>query len=160
MGLRETLNRRPLLSAGVVALVIVAAILIIYLESGRRSRVDPTAQAYFTVDDGKTLFAADGAQMAPFDHDAAEAVRAHVYLVNGEQKVGYLEKYTAQALARMQQAIREHHPALAQPMPGDTLVKRPRDAGWVPDTMDRADAIMAPPPSADGRGAREIWPGS
>lgn len=96
-------------------------------------------KAYYTTDDGKTLFVDDAEQLPPFDHDGKPAVRAMVYSCDGGKTrfVGYLQKLPEDAL---REEIRKTIAAGGDPKSIDDddiarksgwLAKRPGDAKWV-----------------------------
>ena len=74
MEIRRTLNEKPRLVIAIAALVLcfVAVDLEALLAS---TSIQPRDKAFFTIDDGKTWFAADVTCVPPFDHDGSEAYR-------------------------------------------------------------------------------------
>lgn len=96
MGLRDNINKNPAIGFAIAALGLVLAVaLIIWTLSGSSDPVAPN-QEYYTVDDGQTWFAAPKNSYAPFEHEGKTAVRAAVFECDGEQFVGYLERYKAE----------------------------------------------------------------
>src|SRR5580700_9286717 len=95
MGVRESMNKKPVLTSSItVAVVALAIVWLIYWH--RLGQPPPMLhQLYYTDDDGKTLFADDMANLAPFAHDGKEAVLAHVFQIGTNPPfAAYLEKYT------------------------------------------------------------------
>lgn len=140
MGLRETLNERPGLVAGAAAGILLLAVLLIGLQMFRTpdlTRQGTGNQHFYTTDDGASLFADDALKIPPFDHQGGQAVRAKVFTCDGGKTrfVGYLERYTTEALALLRPA------SPASPPPEDAVraalesgleAKRPGNPRWVP----------------------------
>ena len=103
MGIRETLEKKQSLSIGVAILVIVGAGVAIVLQA-RDFGSGNAGDAYFTTDDGQTFFVDDGRKIPPFDEGGKPAVKAHVFECGGKRVVGYLSRYTPEAIAAMQEA--------------------------------------------------------
>jgi len=96
IGAREWMNNHPKVAIGIGAGVVVLAISLIVgqvLASRHRYPSGPPTD-YFTVDDGKTYFAAGEDNIPPFDYGGQQAVRAHVFQCSGKTFVGYLERFT------------------------------------------------------------------
>jgi hypothetical protein len=165
MGLRQALNDNSQASTIAVGAVVLLAVgFMAYQIWGGTTKPPPVAAAYFTVDDGATYFPGDPGQLAPFQHEGKEAVRAYVFDCGGKRSVGYLERYTPAA-----------HKVLSTPVqskggpPGNLgqiieagrngrELKRPGDAKWV-SSADAAQAkriidVRCP----DGRPATELRP--
>ena len=99
------------------------------------------AQAYYTTDDGKTWFAADASNKAPFQHDGKQALRAHVFQCADKPPfVGYLSKYSSIA--------------------GEDMVKKAGETRWFPHSTPNAAGIMTIKcgEGADAKPATEIFP--
>jgi hypothetical protein len=98
VGIREKINDNPAITSGVVAVVIILAIILIVWNS-MGGGPGGSGKAFFTIDDGKTWFADDAAKIPPFMHDGKEAVRVFVFTCDeGKTKwAGYLQKYTPEA---------------------------------------------------------------
>jgi hypothetical protein len=129
MGIREKLNENPAIAVviAVVALSVCAFAAYHFLGGPSIPKVDPavvqaSAPAYFTTDDGATTFVDSGSNVAPFDHNGQQAVKAYVYMFNGRQVVAYLEKYSAGA---------------GSPL----MVKKRGNSAWVVDSDPAAQAI-------------------
>jgi hypothetical protein len=128
MGLREWLNKNQAVATIVVVVLVLAAVALAgyqYL-SNRRGISTTLPDAYFTVDDGKTYFAASTANIPPFDHEGKQAVRAYVFDCGGKRFVGYLERYKPEA----RQAKLDKKATPATQIYGREL-KRPGDSTWV-----------------------------
>lgn len=139
MGLRETLNEKPGLVAGAAAGILLVAVLLIGLQMFRTP--DPMRQGtgnqqFYTTDDGATLFADDATKIPPFDHQGAQAVRAKVFTCDGGKTrfIGYLERYTAEALVilRPPPGAEPQGDAAFMAMESGLEAKRPGDPRWVP----------------------------
>jgi hypothetical protein len=107
MGVRDAMRQRPRVAAAAAGgvLVLAVAAIVVQLYAGR-PRYTSGIPAFFSADDGKTWFAADGTLIPPFPHEGGQAVRAHVYSCGGRAFVAYLERYTPDARAAMEGARR------------------------------------------------------
>ena len=129
VGLRDQLNQKPLIAAGIVVAMILSLVVIFfsYLHAGRPSALSGV-QFYYTTDNGKTWFAEASEKVPPFDHDGAQAVRCYVFkTASSGPFAGYLETYT--------QAVHDYLTGVVKsPIPLDatsgTLVRRPGDRIW------------------------------
>jgi hypothetical protein len=76
MGLREALEKRKGVSIGVSAILVLAAIAIIFNEtrSNQMTRID---RAFYSDDDGQTYFVDEVDKLVPFDHNGKQAYRAY-----------------------------------------------------------------------------------
>jgi hypothetical protein len=141
MGIREKLNKYPILGYSVIPIAAVAIVMAIrssrsYLPSGINA-------SYFSADDGKTFFSDDVKKIPPFDYHGSQAVRAHVFRgADGKLFVGYLEKIDPEAAAaiRKVQDRKPGDPPLDPSLLGIVMAgheyKRPGDTKWV-NGMDR-----------------------
>ena len=100
MSIREKLQKNPSLVAGIAGVVIIAAVVSIVMQA--RSSSGGGSKAYFTVDDGQTYFTDSKFMVAPYDKGGKQAVRAHVFMCGGKPVVGYLSKYSDEALKVME----------------------------------------------------------
>ena len=93
MSIRETLNRKPAVVTGITIGIVVIALVAIFLQS-RPKTVPRVSKAYYTTDDGATVFEDDIEKITPFPHDGASAVQAHMFSCDGGRTkfVGFLEK--------------------------------------------------------------------
>ena len=101
------MNAREKINASSSILILAAAIAILLaifytahvLRSARLGSAHSGGKAFFTIDDGATLFQDDAGKVPPFQHDGHEAVRAMVFTCDGGQHhwVQYLEKYSGEA---------------------------------------------------------------
>jgi hypothetical protein len=146
MSMKETLNKKPALAAGISAGLIVVAALILYLTLRTGRHTAPT-KAFYTLDDGQTLFTDVIDRATPFTVDGKEAVRAYVYTCDAgkTQFVAYLEKGTQpapkveeaerpkpaanEAEARQAAALAAQKRAAAV-IPFTAVLKRPGDKEW------------------------------
>lgn len=100
MGIRETLTKNQPLVMALAGVAIIGAIASIVWQT-RGSAAG--GQAFFTTDDGQTYFTDSKLKVAPFDKDGKKAVRAHVFLCNGKRVVGYVSRYTDEALKTLEE---------------------------------------------------------
>ena len=170
MGIRETLNQNPAITTGVTAAVIVVALIIIgwqLLGGGNRPRI-PT-QAYYTVDDGETCFAADINLIPPFEHNGKEAVRVYLYTCGSRKEAFpvYLERYTPQAKAELERLNADPENAdigrIEELRMNGVQVKKARDPDgrWVPQAdYNRSQEIMNPvcPEGSSGKTLEAVYP--
>ena len=159
MAMRDVLNQHKVaVSAGAAVVVIGAVALTAYSlmgDGGPRQRT----QEYFTVDDGRTLFADSVDRLPPFDHHGKPAVRARVFTTDGgrTQFVAYLERYTPTAIKLLTDANAARaagRPAKidrnsAEIMLRGTEVKKPGEANWIDpkDMRNRARVTNVPTPA-------------
>ena len=138
MGVREWVKRRQSLAAVGAVVMIAGAAVAIFVQAR-----DPDAgsgMAFFTTDDGKTLFTDRITRLAPFDKDGKPACRAHVFECDGKRFVGYLQKYTPQGtteMEKLQQTMGARSVNAAAPFGIDerqTLYKKPGGKEWKPAT--------------------------
>ena len=128
-----------------IALLVAAVGAVVYQARDLVPQRQAGPQAYYTTDDGKTLFGHDPSALAPFDHGGKPAVLAHVYRCDGQQFVAYLERYTPEAIkaAGQLKAASNVEPGPNAPRvdpraiqlattPAGREVKRPGDPAWVP----------------------------
>ena len=115
------------------------------------------SKAFFTTDDGATLFAEDISRISPFDHDGREAVRAFVFTCDGgkHQWVQCLQKFEADAKRQLE----GYNPQKGGRLPSrvSTLVKRPGASGWNSAADPRSTDIVEPH-CPEGMGAGRIEP--
>jgi hypothetical protein len=142
MSLRETLNKNPMVFAGIVVVAIVICGWFGWSQMSGGSGVKVPNSAFFTVDEGKTLFADERGKLTPFDKDGKPAVRAYVFKCpDGTQTVAYLERYTekGKAVVERYRAEQKANPGKPPASIGEmsalgrfaTEVKRPGDKDWV-----------------------------
>lgn len=143
MGIRETLNKNPMITTGATIAVIVLAIGFIVWEvlPPRPPRI-PT-KAYFSDDDGATYFVDDIMLYPPFDHNGKEAVRCFVFHCSGKGDfVGYLQKYTKDMATKANAARAASNMDELGNLDLDSAqeVKKPGDAKWIRVESHQAEA--------------------
>jgi hypothetical protein len=104
VGLRETMNKNPAMAAIIVAALIVIALGLLYWNFSGGPAIAALGNAYFTIDDGKTWFAADEGTLPPFQKDGKNAYRCFVFTCDdGATKFAlFLQRYTSDAKARIE----------------------------------------------------------
>lgn len=129
MGLREWFNQHPTTTAWIVGGCVVLSLgaVAMQLLGGRRAIQVQVPDTYFSVDDGKTFFAANGANVPPFNYEGKTAVRANVYACGSQKFVAYLDRYTPDAQKILQ--ANKQIPAWVEDRGRE--VKRPGDPKWV-----------------------------
>jgi hypothetical protein len=89
------MTRNPRLWAAGAGIVTVVALSVLVFQLVRDSRgaQPPSTKAFYTIDDGKTLFVDDVSKTAPFDHEGKPAYRAHVWRCpDGSTMVSHLSR--------------------------------------------------------------------
>lgn len=167
MSLRETVNKNPkqtAIFAGVAILLCVG--LLAWQSMGGGTGSAGPLQAYYTVDDGKSWFAADATQSSPFTHEGKPAYRVHVFKCgpNGTPFAGYLERLT-DAARKQAEALKAKHasdpfsPELEGVVATGAEVKKPGDAKWVRANAKGAAALRTPAcPSGQSGAVVEVSP--
>ena len=137
MNLRPMSNPKPWLLAALGALLL-AGLAVAFLPAGGAGRA-AGAKAFYTVDDGKTWFAADAGKIAPFEQDGRQAVRTYVYrCADGTEFVNHLEQFKPEAKRALEAArpgadgqSRPNKAAVQAAYTGGRQVKRPGETKWV-----------------------------
>jgi len=148
VGIRESLNKNPAITTGLLIGAVVLVIGFIFLRSYGGGPDAPlgASKAFFTIDDGKTYFADDASKIPPFQKDGKEAVRAHVYSCDGKPMVVYLQRFTPEAKKRLEAAANNKAgPSTMAPVQFTGIeVKAPGGKDWVGQNDEKAIAIMKP----------------
>ena len=157
MSIRQKLNQNSIVTIGGAGLIIVLALVMVVMQFRGNHPQKPTG-LYFTVDDGKNYFAESLGTVPPITKGGKEAVQAIVFKCGwGKPFVGFLQRYTPEAKARMEEAAAANRePPL---MPAGTEAKRPGESEWVKATDERYMAITnirCPDGSLDG--LKTVWP--
>ena len=151
MGIRETMNQNPGITTGVVAgIVILALAFIIYQSMGDSGGGSVPTKMYYSDDDGATTFTDDIRKFPPFDHNGKQAVRARVFSCDGGKNkfVGYLERYSPEAKARLDKATNGGKTGSDIGLMEDVSitgmeVKKPKDPSpWLKQSDPRAQSVM------------------
>jgi hypothetical protein len=153
MGLRETIDRKPHLAAGIGGGLIVVGIVAVALQLRAGGPPEPSDRAFYSTDDGQSWFEESIGKLPPFTHDGKEAFRAYVYQCNGGKPfVSHLERFTPEGRKAVESAGAKDAVSLARvaaanpkgPMWGKE-VKRPGSNQWVAaDNLAKASPIMSP----------------
>lgn len=129
--LRDWVNKNPAVMVIIAAVIVVLVGVLAYLQfRGGTVELQQADKLFFTTDDGATFFTEDAKKEPPFDHNGKQAVRAHVFEAGGKKFVGYMERFTADALKARQNI------AAGQGGPADITFanqkefKRPGDKNW------------------------------
>jgi hypothetical protein len=150
VGIRESLNRTPRLSKGILAgIILVALIYLLWSRAGGESGGGRSGtQAYFSTDDGKTWFADDAKKIPPFVKSGKDAVRVYVYQCpDGKKFASHLERYTPEAKKALEasHASRSRNidlNALQRIQTSGVEVKAPGQGDWVKSSDPKAAAIV------------------
>ena len=161
MGFRQKMNQNPA-AAGVIAVVLIIAAAAGIWYSMQPAVYDKPTKAYYTVDDGKSLFTDSIGKQTPFQYDGKEAVKAYVYTCdNGKsQFVAYLEKMPAGAKPIVQAEEARAAPAAApkteaeacamaskrpaNAVPFTALVRKPGDKEWLMPGSPAYFSVLSP----------------
>jgi hypothetical protein len=149
MGIQEQLQKWPKTTVcGAIVLIVAGVVFSAHaIRNGGRPAVPAFhEQAFYTTDEGATLFADSVFKFPPIDHDGASAVRAYVFTCDGgrHQWVQYLEKYGNAEKDKL-----EAHASDAGSV--QPLVKVPGKGDWVPE-RDRRGIEISTPKCPDGGG--------
>jgi hypothetical protein len=152
MGLRDRLNQKGGVIAGVAAAVIVlAGVFMVHAMTKRSSYPDKLPNSFFSVDDGKTFFVANSVNIPPFDYNGKPAVHAYVYECNGKRFVGFLERYRPEARDKI---VAQKYSSPEFETYGREL-KKPGDANWTKASDAAAVARITNVKCPDGNGTPE-----
>lgn len=157
--MRGLVNKRPFLTIGTICIVIglVVGMLVLNRRYNQPTRARVITKAFFTSDDGATLFADDISKIPPFEHDGLEAVRAYVFSCDGgkHQWIQYLEKLDLAAKTR----LAAYDPVKTGKSPGrlTPLIKKPGTGAWISAADPKATDLMEPH-CPDGMGTGAIVP--
>lgn len=128
IGAREWLNQHPYVAIGGGGVIVAMAIGLIVVQVMATRHTYPAAapDSYFTVDDGKTFFAASSTNVPPFDYNGQQAVSAYVFQCGGQKFVGYMERFNT----KFHDFVVAHGRTPEANKYGREL-KRPGDAKWL-----------------------------
>jgi hypothetical protein len=142
MEIREIINKHQHLVTGTMVAMFAVAGVWIWFSSHADSQLTaphPNAPpAYYTNDEGTTLFVLRNDHPTPFELYDKQAVRAYVFTSGHQKWVQYLE--------------------MDDPKSSTPLVRRPNDSNWLSKTAPGADAICKPV-SPDGGAPSPVLPG-
>jgi hypothetical protein len=159
VGIREYMNKNPMVTTGVAAVIVLIGIVLIITQMIPKSTAAPAPKGiFFSDDDGKTWFADDPSKIPPWDNGGKDAVLACVFrpLSGGDPFVMYLQKDTPQLKAKLESLMSSGgQEAVDAYFDGGgvtgILVKKPGDAKWVLSSKKEAEAITSPPKGPDGK---------
>jgi hypothetical protein len=143
MGLRQKLNEKPRVAAAAAGVLVLAAVMFLFVQSRSGGGFGNAPQAYYTVDDGKSWFAADASKIPPFQHEGKTAYRVKVYRCgeDGEPFVSHLERYSEADKRQLET------PAAGAIAPPSVEIKKPGQPEWIrqtPQTMEAFLEILQP----------------
>ncbi|HYO08815.1 MAG TPA: hypothetical protein VER17_07560 [Tepidisphaeraceae bacterium] len=164
--LRDQLNtHRNLVVVAAVVLIGGAAFMIFRQMTASDGDLTTDARAFYTTDDGATLFEDDAWKVPPFDRGGKPAVRAFPFSADGGRRrwVQYLQKYPDDVKQKLEAQRGNETPGHASRAAFATgLVKRPGDpaAPWVPESSREGIAIMTPriPPNMGEGPIQQVAP--
>jgi hypothetical protein len=115
VSIRETMNQNKgiTVAANVGLIVAIGAFIGWEMRSGEPGLPAPGSQptkAYYSDDDGKSIFADDINRVPPFEHNGKTAVKANCFTVDGGKThwIAYLDQFTPQGKRQMEAFL--HHP--------------------------------------------------
>jgi len=149
MSIRESINKYPAVSTGVVIAVLAVAIVLILHRSGGEPVMAGASQTYFSDDDGKTYFADDASKLPPFDHGGRTAYLAGVFQYgNGKPFVAYLIRYTPEAKAKLETfspaEVNSSDARVNEIKRDGREIQRPGDRKWIASTATEFDEYLQP----------------
>jgi hypothetical protein len=151
VGVRETLNRHPRITAGVIAVILLAAVCFFWSSGiGGSGAGTSGTLSYFSIDDGKSWFADDAKKIPTFQKGGKDAVRAYVYKCpDGTKFVSHLERYTPEAKKMLEASSGSRSQstdltALQRIQSTGIEVKAPGQPNWVKLSDQKAAAILTP----------------
>ena len=146
MGIREVIDKNKSAVAAVTAVVVVGAG--IYIATQARAVIGGPpgpGEVYYTTDEGKSLFTDSIGRIPPFDHNGKPAVRAYVFECGGKRTVGYLSRYSDEAVKSLQEVKaapgQRPDPKRTTAIGSGIELKRPGEPNWVKQTDPAAGAI-------------------
>jgi|ERR1700722_11308452 len=102
MSIREAINGKPLVGAGLAGLLLIIAVGIGYQYTRGPSILSRIGTTYYSDDDGQSYYRDSLYKFAPYEHGGKTAVMAMVFS-NGEQTfVGLLQRFTPAAKSRLE----------------------------------------------------------
>jgi hypothetical protein len=135
MGIREKIDQsHKVIRIAASAVILLSVVMIArQLFKSRFSAAAPIIKAFYSDDDGKSWFVEETTELPPIDHGGKVAVRVEVFRCNGgEPFVGYLERYSDAAKARITAgAAKNGNPAAPAIIDEPMEVKRPGEVKWV-----------------------------
>jgi hypothetical protein len=139
MGIRETINEKPVVGIGIFgSLVVIAIILVVWQVLRSRPHATPlvvTDQVFFSDDDGKTWFPESKDKLPPFMHNGKPAYLAKVVRCgdSGKPFVAYLEKYPDDVKRDLEARLKSgtSQNTIARAGIRDLLAKKPGTGEWV-----------------------------
>lgn len=169
MGIRQTLNENPVITAGATGAIIVIALIFILFQLFGHSHSGGariSGKSFYSDDDGKTWFIDDASKLPPIDHDGKVAYRAAVFkCADGTEFVGRLEKFSDEAKAQMEEQIKKNPnaaPVLQYTASMGALeVKLPGAPNWmklIGSSPDDLHKVMQPACPKDGSTATQVRP--
>lgn len=133
MGLRQTLSEKPWVGIAVGAALLAAAA-VVMLTAGMGSTMKLADKAFYTVDDGQTLFTDSRSLVAPFLHEGKVAVKVNKFSCDGGKTsfVAYLSKFSDSDKKAYETAIAAKTTGKGPPpmLPMNYLVKKPGSDKW------------------------------
>lgn len=132
MGIRESINGRPVVTLIVAIIMTGAALAYLFMPHGPRQAKLP-GKSYYSDDDGKTWYIDSATNIPPYDHNGKQAVRAYLYkCADGKPFVQRLEQFDDAAKEAIELQIKQGAGALeAQLRTIGVKLKRPGDANWL-----------------------------
>jgi hypothetical protein len=163
---RETLSNFRRLGLGAAGVFVLLCATFVFLQMrGSSAPSAGNANAYFSVDDGKSWFADDMTNVPPYVKDGKQAIRAFVFRCSdGKEFVGYLQRFTPDAKHAIEQ-IQNPDPNRKGPPDVGAIrmaytvgreVKRPGDTKWISGAQGPESAQIIAVKCPNGGGAPEL----
>ena len=151
MSLRQRLNDNPRIVAIVSgAMVLIALALALWPRSVGGGKAAGVTKEFYSIDDGRSWFAAEAGKLPPFDKDGKPAHRVRVYRCpHGKEFVSHLERYADADRARMEKLIDEKKTRSMEfiQLESGFEMKKPGGGTWLKPTAQnvaQANAMRAP----------------
>jgi hypothetical protein len=157
MSIRQEISRKPGLVSAIAVGAIVLAIVIFFL-TREPSRTDlgrpDSVQAWYTDDDGLTVFPDSANKVPPFDHNGKKAYACRVWSCDGgvTKIVPYVLRYKPEAKKALEAAYAEIRAGKGDPRSIAALENsgaemkpaKTGDQGWVDARSSAAQAMRVP----------------
>ncbi|MEM6313857.1 MAG: hypothetical protein AAF743_07205 [Planctomycetota bacterium] len=103
MSIRESIQKNKGVFSAAAVVLILACIgwSIFYQVQASTPNVQVDTKAFYTYDEGATYFADVSTLIPPVEINGREALMAHVFEVDGQEQVVYLERYTPEGKANL-----------------------------------------------------------
>jgi hypothetical protein len=148
MGVREAINRNPIVATAASLLFVIVVATVIFFQfrdAGGASTLVGDPKSWYTDDDGKTWFADKANKVVPFDRNGKKAYRCYVWTCDGgaTKFISHLERIKPSVRATLGNKERIEPWEM---LPGSDEVKAPLtgETGWVELSNPAAQRVVTP----------------